>query len=555
MSAATNNLILELKDDNEDFEWYPTTREMVSKIWEFLQKHKYGSYEDGSYEVGNISEILDIGAGDGRVLKWFNELSCAEKCGYLNLFAIEKSKKLIESMDKSILTLGCDLNDTPLLDKRVDLIFCNPPYSSYKEWLLRILDEGNSKNICFIIPQRWKDDKDIARFLQLNQQIKYEIIDSCDFLNAERSARAKVDIVFFSTNRHYRHEGDALFEKFLDKQFGFDKFGSGDDTSWDLYKKEQKEREFFSDECALVESENLIEYLYNRYNAEKNEFIEALRSFSNINPKIFQCLQLEKSKLVYGVQKRLEGIRALYWDELFKKLYALSGRLTTKRASLISNHRIAKRGIEFNRDNIYAIVIWLIKNADCYIQESYEEVWDDIVSRADVKGYKSNIHFNKETFRYNKDGLKKSPHKLDYRVVLSCTAINSRYSTYRHDLAHDIGIIARNLGFNIVDRHLNQVTFESGRKEEMYFLKADYTFELLFESVSYKNGNVHIKFNKEFLAKFNIAVGKRRGWIRNKAEAMAEFGDEVSEKIIDEAYNQQLGFGIGYAKNLLGLLE
>lgn len=550
MSAATNNLILELKDNNEDFEWYPTTREMVSKIWEFLQKHKYGGYE-----VGNISEILDIGAGDGRVLKWFNELSCAEKYGYLSLFAIEKSKKLIESMDKSILTLGCDLNDTPLLDKRVDLIFCNPPYSSYQEWLLRILDEGNSKNICFIIPQRWKDDKDIARFLRLNQQIKYEIIDSCDFLNAERSARAKVDIIFFSTNRHYRHEGDALFEKFLDKQFGFDKFGSGDDTSWDLYKKEQKEREFFSDECALVESENLIEYLCNRYNAEKNEFIEALRSFSNINPKIFQCLQLEKSKLVYGVQKRFEGIRVLYWDELFKKLYALSGRLTTKRANLISNHRIAKRGIEFNRDNIYAIVIWLIKNADCYIQESYEEVWDDIVSRADVKGYKSNIHFNKETFRYNQDGLRKSPHKLDYRVVLSCTAINSRYSTYRHDLAHDIGIIARNLGFNIVDRHLNQVTFESGRKEEMYFLKADYTFELLFESVSYKNGNVHIKFNKEFLAKFNIAVGKRRGWIHNKAEAMAEFGDEVSEKIIDEAYNQQLGLGIGYAKNLLGLLE
>ena len=97
MSAATNNLILELKDNSEDFEWYPTTREMVSKIWEFLQKHKYSGYE-----VGDIGEVLDIGAGDGRVLKWFNEFSNAKKYSKsLSLFAIEKSKKLIDRWIKA----------------------------------------------------------------------------------------------------------------------------------------------------------------------------------------------------------------------------------------------------------------------------------------------------------------------------------------------------------------------------------------------------------------------------------------------------------------------
>ncbi len=549
MSATTNHLIADLKENGEDFEWYPTTREMVSLIWAFLISNKYTGYD-----VGSINEVLDIGAGDGRILKWFDEFSCADNGGYLKLFAIEKSKRLIEAMDKRILTLGCDLNDTPLLDKRVDLIFCNPPYSSYKEWLLRILDEGNAKNICFIIPQRWKEDKDILRFLAQNQQIKYEIIDSCDFNNAERSARAKVDIVYFNTNRNDGREGDALFEKFLDLQFGFDKFGSIEDSTYLLYQKEKQEQESFSEECALVEAQKLIEYLCNRYNAEKKEFIEALRSFSNISPKIFACLEIEKRKLVARIEKKFEGIRALYWEELFKKLDSISGRLTTKRAGFISKNYIAERGIEFNRDNVYAIVIWIIKNADSYIQESYEEVWDNIVSRADVKGYKSNIHFNKESFRYNQDTLKQTPHKLDYRVVLSGTAANYRYSSSRHDLAHDIGIVARNLGFNVLNRHLSMVAFRGGEKEEMYFLKEDSTFELLFESISYKNGNVHIKFNKEFLAKFNIAVGKRRGWIRNKEESMAEFGDEISEKIIDEAYNHALGLGIDSAKNLLGFL-
>ena len=47
-----------LKENDQDFEWYPTTEEIINCV----KKHLYTN------TFHNIS-ILDIGAGDGRVLK------------------------------------------------------------------------------------------------------------------------------------------------------------------------------------------------------------------------------------------------------------------------------------------------------------------------------------------------------------------------------------------------------------------------------------------------------------------------------------------------------
>lgn len=54
-----------VKQNNEDFEWYPTTNEML----EVLSKRIKQIEEDKNL---NVESMLDIGAGDGRVLKYFN---------------------------------------------------------------------------------------------------------------------------------------------------------------------------------------------------------------------------------------------------------------------------------------------------------------------------------------------------------------------------------------------------------------------------------------------------------------------------------------------------
>ena len=59
------------------------------------------------------------------------------------------------------------------------------------------------------------------------------------------------------------------------------------------------------------------------------------------------------------------------------------------------------------------------------------------------------------------------------------------------------------------------------------------------EYKAYKNGNLHIKFDKDFMAALNLAVGRLRGWLKNEAEAREEF-KEASD----------LAFNSGFKKNL-----
>ena len=78
-------------------------------------------------------------------------------------------------------------------------------------------------------------------------------------------------------------------------------------------------------------------------------------------------------------------------------------------------------------------------------------------------------------------------------------------------------------------KHNGTIMFDSG--------------DIFFEWKGYKNGNIHLKFNKEFIAKFNIQVGKLRNWLTNKEEAKEAF-PEVKESLIDEAFSlkTQIGF-------------
>jgi hypothetical protein len=43
------------------------------------------------------------------------------------------------------------------------------------------------------------------------------------------------------------------------------------------------------------------------------------------------------------------------------------------------------------------------------------------------------------------------------------------------------------------------------------------------------NGNVHFQFNKEFIKKFNLEVGRIRGWIKNPQDAANEFDISIEE--------------------------
>lgn len=85
-------------------------------------------------------------------------------------------------------------------------------------------------------------------------------------------------------------------------------------------------------------------------------------------------------------------------------------------------------------------------------------------------------------------------------------------------------------------RSLSGHTFKSGNKGTI-FARHNQKDIILLEYIAYKNKNVHIKFNKDFMGELNLAVGKIRQWLRSKDEARAEFKDlkETSLKKIFES--------------------
>ena len=66
---SVNTLVKELKENNEEFEWYPTTQEIVDCLVDHISKKE--SYWEKEYKT-SYNSILDIGCGNGSFFKKFD---------------------------------------------------------------------------------------------------------------------------------------------------------------------------------------------------------------------------------------------------------------------------------------------------------------------------------------------------------------------------------------------------------------------------------------------------------------------------------------------------
>jgi hypothetical protein len=149
---TTTEIVNTLREAGQDFEWYPTTDRMIAAITADL-------YGEDSYKAPG--SILDIGAGDGRVLT-----ALANKAEHAKLFAIEKSAILQQQQPDRIVPVGCDFHEQNLMTLPVDVLFSNPPYSEYEEWAERIIRTAYARTVYLILPQRWEQSAGIAAALE-----------------------------------------------------------------------------------------------------------------------------------------------------------------------------------------------------------------------------------------------------------------------------------------------------------------------------------------------------------------------------------------------------
>jgi hypothetical protein len=530
------DLIEKVKVAGQDFEWYPTSKAMLQVVAkDILAELDNPNREDGSRGYS----ILDIGAGNGSALNILCELTKNDGQKY----AIEKSKILIDSLPADVFVVGTDFHQQTLIDKKVDVVFCNPPYSEYEQWMRRIVSEANCGLVYLVVPQRWKGNKAIAdmiakrcgeivgadedddRFAYQRMRGECAVLDSMSFEDSEfRQARAQIDIVKIKF-KAYSYHSDSLaidpFDLWFDETFAINA-----DRSSEIEEGEEEKPSLHE----LVKGQNLIEHLEELYHKAFDALLGTYRELEKLDHSLFEELGVDLGQVKGGLRQKISGLKNLYWKELFDNLGTITERLTSESRKRLLEKLTAHTSIDFTADNAYAVVVWAIKNANAYFDSQLVDLYYTLADKDNIRNYKSNKRLIEDGWRYECNKKEFTHYTLDYRLVIdrmSCfsDAYGTSYdypnglSQRAHDLLNDICTVAANLGFKVVTDS-RALQWAPGGKNEFHFASGD----LFMDVRAYQKGTVHIRVDQEFMKRLNIEAGRLNGWLKNPAEAREETG-------------------------------
>ena len=558
---STTALVAAIKTEKQDFEWYPTTKNMLKLIrLHIIRKHK-DTYRD---EEPSVS-VLDCGAGDGRALT-----ALAGEHG--DKYAIEKSTILIGQQPNEIIPVGTDFHAATLIDKNVQVVFSNPPYSEYEQWATRIIREANAADIYLVIPQRWTNSDNIKAALE-SRKAKTTVIDSDDFLSADRAARAKVDILHIdlkaNSKSYYSRDRETPDTDPFELWFA-EAFPKAPQPEKDNTVKSKGDRLKDKVENEMVTGKNLIEALVQLYNKEMQHLQKNYSAAMALDPTLLNEMGVQYDALESAIKSKIKGLKNLYWNEFFNNYESITDRLTeSSRKSILSTLQ-DNTAVEFTEDNAYAITIWVIKNANSYYDGQLVDLVEKMVNQASVSLYKSNQRtFGAEDWRhsqYSWCSRQKTPDtlthfKLEYRIVLdrvggisnsSYSWENSQYAGLTERASHfinDIIAVAKTLGWSI-----DETATHTGAWKREWASNKKQTFtsnsgEHLMEVRAFKNGNLHIKFSQKLMKKLNVEFGRLKGWLKDHQQAAEEL--KIKPEEAAECFGSTLQITAASSKMLL----
>lgn len=627
------HLVSQLKQNGQDFEWYPTTREIIEAMyWDLIGK-RVG--EEELRASGKRFSLLDIGAGNCKLLTTIKDISEEQpllneyyirdtdskqkRCDYerfanrifINKYlVIEKSQILLDNMPSEAIVVGTDFKENTLIDKRADVIFCNPPYSEYAAWSEKIIKESNANYIYLVIPQRWGKNRGIAEALK-KRKAKVKIVGHFDFQNSEdRKARAKVSLVKVylvkktaENDWRYKYSTDKdkclvdPFELWFNETFKISAQKSAD-TYYTAYGNHTSKQNKIRNE--VVKGGDLVSTLVEMYNKELDTLVQNYQKVGELDSEILKELNVNVDNLLAAFKEKISGLKNLYWQEVFDNLKEITSRLTSSTRDRLLKKLAENTNIDFTTGNIRSMVIWVIKNADKYFEAQMLEVYDQFTTEDCIKLYKSNARWTNDKWRYTHE-LKeqKIKYALDYRIVL-----HSYFSEWdirdgfipatNLTKISDVITIAKNLNFSFKNDNISLANrFRLGEKDNIFFdgprgrelkkgtktlnmgkiedsfLGEDgcyrYKFpgdgdwyhegfvaleEDIFTTIKgFKNGNIHYQFNQKFIKKLNLEVARIRGWIKSPQEATTEFDITIEEA--NEYWNSSFNVLGQDLKNLL----
>ena len=318
-----------LKDNNQDHEFYPTTNEIIERFYFDLNGEARREYCAPSLD------FLEIGCGNGKVFREFERLSCEQKearekedesRGYAALgecYGIEKSEILINQLPANIVIVGTDFWQQTLIDKKVDVVFCNPPYSEFEDWAVKIIKEASAKYIYLVIPQRWQESSKIDAAIKI-REARFEILGDYDFLEADRQARAKVNLIKIDLTKNvgYSRKEAATdpFEIWFDEEFKIkcDKKEDYSKISKEANEEEATRKSEINNEVAA--GRDLVQVLASLYQRDLAKLILTYKSLESVDAELLKELNVKLDDVKKALRLKIKGLKKLYWKEIFNRL-------------------------------------------------------------------------------------------------------------------------------------------------------------------------------------------------------------------------------------------
>jgi hypothetical protein len=536
---STAALTASLQAAGEDFEWYPTTKRMVDAVAADVFKHG---------TTGGGTSILDIGAGDGRVLLWLGEA-----CKTSTLYAIEKSTLLQQQQPDCIIPVGAEFIEQDLMSLSVDTTFSNPPYSEYEEWAYRIITTAHTGLLYLILPQRWEVSASIKDALAV-RGAKATIIHRDDFLNAERRARAVVHIVRVTFAGRYEEDDEGSYRYRYRDYRKQDPFDLWFDQNINTFDQEKEVSDYDEEQQALARIRLLdsIPEMVDAFNEEYARMEANYKAIFRLDGKLLKELGVNKESVRDGLKKRIKGLKHTYWHGLFDRLDAITSRLTTKTKKGFLERLTGQTAIAFTAANAYAVVLWAIKAANQYLDSQVVDVFLQMATHDGVTNYKSNQRtWERDSWRYNLDPEKHSHFALDYRIVLhhySAIAGGDSFRRYEspgglhescHAIIDDLIAVFNNLGFPTTRNGTPSRSRHWFANQWQNFIAGDGC--VLFQVKAFMNGNMHFRFDQRAIRALNIEAGRLLGWLRTKADVVEELAYTPAEADQFFGSNQRLG--------------